>query len=140
MTIHPTGRLCTRNAFNADSAIVGDLFHDTDLLLLPSRKDGWGAVVNEALMCGVPVICSDNCGAADLLREPWRGAIFKAGSVEGLRERLQEWIERGRRTEKSSARIREWSCALEGPRVARYLVDIVGHVRAGGQRPFPPWY
>ena len=33
-----------------------------DLFILPSRFDGWGAVVNEALMCGVPVICSDRCG------------------------------------------------------------------------------
>ncbi len=123
-----------------DSAMVGHLFQDTDLLLLPSRKDGWGAVVNEALMCGVPVVCSDNCGAADLLREPWRGAIFKAGSVEGLRGILQGWIEHGRRTEKSSARIREWSCVLEGPRVARYLVDIVEYLRGGGRRPLPPWY
>ena len=36
---------------------------DADLLVLPSRWDGWGAVVNEALMRGVPVVCSDACAA-----------------------------------------------------------------------------
>jgi glycosyltransferase involved in cell wall biosynthesis len=30
-----------------------------DLLVLPSRYDGWGVVVNEALLAGVPVVCSD---------------------------------------------------------------------------------
>jgi glycosyltransferase involved in cell wall biosynthesis len=124
-----------------DNRVIGNLLQHADLFLLPSRRDGWGAVVNEALMSGVPVICSDNCGAADLLRESWRGSTFKTGSVESLRDTLQGWIEQhGRRTEESSARIREWSCALEGPRTARYLVEIVGHVRAGGPRPLPPWY
>jgi glycosyltransferase involved in cell wall biosynthesis len=123
-----------------DGRLVGNLLQDADLLLLPSRKDGWGAVVNEALMSGVPVICSDNCGAADLLREPWRGATFKAGSVQSLRGALQIWFEGGRRTEESSARIRTWSGALEGAPVARYLVDVVKYVRTGGLRPSPPWY
>jgi len=62
--------------------IIGDLLEHADLLLLPSRYDGWGAVVNEALMYGVPVVCSDNCGALDLLREPWRGSTFKMGSLK----------------------------------------------------------
>jgi glycosyltransferase involved in cell wall biosynthesis len=123
-----------------DNATIGNLLHLADLLLLPSRKDGWGAVVNEALMSGVPVVCSDNCGAADLLRESWRGSTFKAGSVRDLQAILQRWIECGKRTEKSSMRIREWSSALEGPRVAQYLVEIVGYLQAGGQRPSPPWY
>jgi glycosyltransferase involved in cell wall biosynthesis len=123
-----------------ENAVIGELLHCADLLLLPSRKDGWGAVVNEALMSGVPVVCSDNCGAADLLREPWRGSVFEAGSVDSLRGILQGWIEHGRRTDESSARIREWSGALGGPRVARYLVEIVEYIRAGGQRPSPPWY
>jgi glycosyltransferase involved in cell wall biosynthesis len=123
-----------------NNRMIGNLFEHADLLLLPSRKDGWGAVVNEALMYGVPVVCSDNCGAADLLREPWRGSTFKAGSVESLRGILQGWIERGKRNETSSTRIRKWSYAIEGPQVARYLVEIVKYLQEGGQRPSPPWY
>ena len=70
-----------------------------DLFLLPSRFDGWGAVVNEALMCGVPVVCSDNCGAAELLGESWRGEVFRTGSAAGLKDILQRWIALGRRTD-----------------------------------------
>jgi glycosyltransferase involved in cell wall biosynthesis len=122
-----------------DYGMVGPLFEEADLLLLPSKWDGWGAVVNEALMCGVPVICSDRCGAADLLRESWRGSIFKTGSVESLRSMLQEWIERGRNKE-SSSRIKQWSSRIEASQFARYLVETVEYVRDGGQRPYPPWY
>jgi glycosyltransferase involved in cell wall biosynthesis len=39
-----------------------------DVLVLPSRWDGWGVVVIEALLMGVPVIVTDRCGAADLIQ------------------------------------------------------------------------
>jgi glycosyltransferase involved in cell wall biosynthesis len=131
-------RIRFQNAVN--NKMVGSLLEHTDLLLLPSRFDGWGAVVNEALMCGVPVVCSDNCGAADLLSEPWRGSTFKGGSAESLQGVLQGWINRGKRNVESSARIGKWSTKIEGPPVARYLVEYVKYFQKGGERPSPPWY
>ena len=35
-----------------------------DYAVVPSRFDGWGMLVNEALAVGTPVICTDRCGAA----------------------------------------------------------------------------
>lgn len=131
-------RMCFQPA--VDYRRVGELLAQADILLLPSRWDGWGAVVNEALMCGVPVVCSDKCGAADLLREPWRGQIFKTGSAEDLRRVLNEWIERGPRSTETTARIRKWSSAIEAPQVALYLMRVVEHVQNGGLPPSPPWY
>lgn len=36
-------------------------------LLLPSIEEQWGLVVNEALAMGLPIVCSDNVGARDVL-------------------------------------------------------------------------
>lgn len=47
-------------------------------LILPSLYDGWGTVVNEALMEGTMVYCSDQCGASILIDDTSRGRIFKA--------------------------------------------------------------
>jgi glycosyltransferase involved in cell wall biosynthesis len=45
--------------------------------VVPSRYDGWAVVVNEALGKGVPVIASDQVGAAhDLVRPTLTGRIF----------------------------------------------------------------
>lgn len=56
--------------------------YSSDVLVLPSLHDGWGAVVNEALQTGCYVICSDACGACMLLDEnPKLGRIFKTGDV-----------------------------------------------------------
>lgn len=60
-----------------------------DVLVLPSRFDGWGAVVNEALMVGTPVICSNRCGASDVIENGRNGYVFEAGNARALLERLQ---------------------------------------------------
>lgn len=62
-----------------------------DVLVLPSRFDGWGAVVNEALMVGTPVICSDRCGASDVIENGRNGYVFEAGNAGALLERLQSF-------------------------------------------------
>jgi len=112
-----------------------------DLLVLPSRrKDGWGAVVSEALMRGVPAICTDQCGAADLLREPWRGEVVRAGSVRSLSDALERWIARGPGTLQESQRMRAWSSCIEGESAAAYLLDVVNCALGGGPRPTPPWH
>lgn len=62
-----------------------------DVLVLPSRFDGWGAVVNEALMVGTPVICSNRCGASDLIQDGHNGYVFEAGRVDALLHSLSSF-------------------------------------------------
>jgi glycosyltransferase involved in cell wall biosynthesis len=53
--------------------------------VLPSRFEPWGVVVQEAAACGLPLICSDACGAAEhLLRDGLNGVVFPAGDAEAL--------------------------------------------------------
>lgn len=61
-----------------------------DLLVLPSRSDSFGMVVPEALAAGVPVLVSDQVGAADLVEEGVNGWIVAAGDVPALAARLGE--------------------------------------------------
>ncbi len=60
-----------------------------DALILPSLHDGWGVVVNEALLHSVPVIISDQSGASCLIKATGAGIVFKSGSLERLTEVLQ---------------------------------------------------
>jgi len=110
-----------------------------DVLVLPSQYDGWGAVVNEALMSGVPVICSDECGAADLLAEPLRGTVFRAKSLGELTQALRASILHGPRTMPERMALRQWSICIGGNAVARYFIDIMRHIYEGYAQPTPPW-
>jgi glycosyltransferase involved in cell wall biosynthesis len=61
-----------------------------DVLVLPSRYEVWGLVVNEALERGLPVIVSDQVGAAnDLVRPGVNGLVVDAGSSVALHEALR---------------------------------------------------
>lgn len=49
-----------------------------DAMILLSRHDGWGVVVNEALLAGTPVICTDAVGASRIIRDHNAGIVVPA--------------------------------------------------------------
>jgi glycosyltransferase involved in cell wall biosynthesis len=62
-----------------------------DVLVAPSRYDGWGMVVPEAMAAGLPVIASDRMGSAvDIGDENTGLRFFHSGNVESLLVCLQE--------------------------------------------------
>jgi glycosyltransferase involved in cell wall biosynthesis len=122
-----------------DAAGVQMEMEKADVTLLPSRKDGWGAVVNESLMAGTPVICSSACGAAELVRQPWLGTVFRAGCADDLTKALNHWINLGPRSPAERERIRKWATCIGGQAVARYFVSIMEHVYSNSARPVAPW-
>jgi glycosyltransferase involved in cell wall biosynthesis len=61
-----------------------------DVFVLPSSFEPWGLVLNEAMCFGLPVIASDQVGAAaDLVRNGRNGFVYPVGNVEALAHQLQ---------------------------------------------------
>jgi glycosyltransferase involved in cell wall biosynthesis len=61
------------------------LYVGSDLLVLPSEYEPFGLVVNEAMLCGCPVIASDRVGAArDLIAPVDPSFIYPCGDVAAL--------------------------------------------------------
>lgn len=68
-------------------------FAQADVFVLPSRYDGWGVVVNQALGAGLPVICSGEVGAGDdLIGEEINGLKFQTGDAHSLAEKMQRFV------------------------------------------------
>ena len=116
-----------------------DYVASSDLLIIPSRKDGWAAVVNESLMRGTPVICSNACGAADLLQEPFLGSVVESENVEELSTAISEWTNRIRSGQVSKSRILQWAECIAPDAVARYFEQIMQHLYSNHSRPKAPW-
>ncbi len=52
-----------------------EYFARADVFVLPSRYDGWGVVINQALGAGLPVICSEAAGASQDLVDPGQNGL-----------------------------------------------------------------
>lgn len=123
------------------NAEVRHLMQAADMLVLPSRHDGWGAVANEALACGTPVVVSDRCGASDLVRDENAGRVVAAGSVPSLAEALDAMIAKGPVDAARRAELREWARRAISPEAAAaYLAAIFAHAAGRADRPTPPWH
>lgn len=57
---------------------------DSSTLVLPSSEEGWGVVVNEALLMGKKVVVSDGCGSAAYFKNLPQVFTFKSGAAECL--------------------------------------------------------
>lgn len=74
-----------------DPTELPELFAAADIFCLPSRHDGWGVVVNEALGAGLPIIATDRVGAAlDLVVEGENGFIIPTDNPGALAEALHK--------------------------------------------------
>lgn len=67
-----------------------EVFSRADVFVIPSRHDGWGVVVNQALAAGLPVITSDAVGAGlDLVDDRVNGLTVAAGDLIQLQQAME---------------------------------------------------
>jgi glycosyltransferase involved in cell wall biosynthesis len=116
---------------------VPALMAQADCLLLPSVHDGWGAVASEALLLGTPVICSDACGVAGVVRASAHGGVFPVASREELGALLAAQLQQGRLSDGQRAELADWAGCLSAKAGAAYLDEILLH--AGPAVPLAPW-
>ena len=103
------------------------LMQESDVFILPSVYDGWGAVVNEALQVGCYVIVSDACGASDLVKNnPRIGRAFRHGDDKELAECITWSNGHIDEIRKDNAFRRQWAEEhISGRVVAKYMVDCI---------------
>lgn len=72
---------------------VNAYYSHCNVFILPSRYDGWGAVVSEAASIGLPIIASDQTGAAfHLIENDKNGYLVGAGNKSQLTKAMQKYV------------------------------------------------
>jgi glycosyltransferase involved in cell wall biosynthesis len=64
---------------------------DANVLVYPSIFEIFGLVPFEAIMCGTPVIVTDDCGCGELMRKANCGYLVKYGDVNDVEDRMK-WV------------------------------------------------
>jgi glycosyltransferase involved in cell wall biosynthesis len=67
-----------------DPATIARLMSVATAMILPSAHEPWGAVVNESMAAGTPVISSDQVGAStELIEDGVNGFLVPVGDISG---------------------------------------------------------
>ncbi|MDU8913284.1 glycosyltransferase family 4 protein [Aestuariicoccus sp. MJ-SS9] len=66
-----------------DRAGVRDAYREADLLLFPSRAEGFGLAAAEALSCGLPVVCTEGTAVSEIVN-PSCAISCRAEDVSGF--------------------------------------------------------
>ena len=112
-----------------------------DILILPSLHDGWGVVVNEALLQGVPVIASDAVGASTLIEVSGAGAIFTSGDSSQLASILSAVAHNPSTLKQWQEAAFNFKHALKPEVAGSYMYECLEYVIGGkSNRPIAPWY
>lgn len=63
--------------------LIAEYYAQADCFVLPSHWEPWGVVLVEAAAAGLPIICTDKCGARyEVVRD--NGLVVKSGNVVAL--------------------------------------------------------
>ncbi len=104
-------------------------YSNCDILVLPSRTEGWGLSLMEAMACGKPVVASRVGGIPELVRNGREGILVKAGDVQELADAILRLLKdpslRARLAEKGRARVKDFSWDTTARRVLTEYVRVI---------------
>lgn len=116
-----------------------DEFFKSNLFLLTSdRHEGWGAVINEAMSRGCPVVTSKEVGAAPwLIEEGINGFTFHCHDIESLTDKVASLIKNKENTKKMGLAAyhkihSEWS----PENAAKRFIQLCEALKSGKPTPF----
>jgi glycosyltransferase-like protein len=69
------------------------LYSNSDVVVLPSKTEGWGLSLMEAMACGKPVVASKAGGIPELVRDGSEGFLVRPGDVRGLADAITRLLE-----------------------------------------------
>lgn len=101
---------------------VGDYLLALDMLAMPSREEGLGSVLLEAMAAGVPVVAARAGGIPEVVRHEHTGILFEPGDARGLAEGIERlYREPGLREHLAETAARETAAYTPAIMAERYL-------------------
>jgi glycosyltransferase involved in cell wall biosynthesis len=104
---------------------VSDLLLSSDVMLFPSLGEGFSLSVIEGLASGLPIVCSDNTGAADCIVEGENGFVVPTQDAGALREKIEWFLENREKIPAMAERARRSVLGLTWDAYYKNVVEAV---------------
>ena len=123
------------------SSEVISCLKEYDVCIVPSRHDGWGMVVNEAIEAGLGVIVSDRTGAYDLVNASGAGIVVPANNISALSGAMQSVLDNPGLVSLWRKQATEYAPRICASSVGSYLHDVLTYsfLDKGIKKPEAPW-
>lgn len=131
------GEVGVRDLGYIQPSALPDVFANHGVFVMPSLEEPWGVAIAEAAATGLPLICSDRCGAADdLLRQYHNGLLVPAGDAAALADAMV-WMHHHRDAFRTMGlRSRSLAAPFSAESWATRMQDILREVK-GSQHEAP---
>lgn len=106
-----------------------DALTDADVVVYPSEHEIFGLVAIEALLCGTPVVVSNDSGCGEVIETTGGGVVVPVGDAAGIARAIDAMLgERGLwrdHARDAGARVRD---LFDGRTIARQLEDVYASI------------
>ncbi len=97
---------------------IEEIMSETSLFVLPSRYEGFGLVLIEAMECGVPCVAFDcECGPSEIIKDNEDGFLVKTGDIKELVYKMKQLME--------NEELRKSMGKSAKKNVTRYYPDVI---------------
>lgn len=120
---------------------VAEKISQYDLVIVPSKFDGWNVIVNEALLAGVGVIASNAAVSHELIETSGAGMVVRAGDVYSLQNSIQSVLNQPDILNTWKDKAKTYSKRISSEVVGDYLIDILDYtfINSSKNKPSCPW-
>lgn len=136
LNLCPNINYCGTIVFGQSQKVIANY----DLLIVPSKYDGWGVVVNEALLQGVPVLASNKVGASALIVQSGAGMIFDPNNMPALIDVIESLIKDRTILTNWAINAQTYAKKLSPEMAANYMLACIEANLLGTEKPSCPWY
>jgi len=109
-----------------------EMFHEADMVAIPSRTEGFGLVALEAISAGIPFLVAGETGIAEALLEVEGGTsvIVESDDPEEWAERIQQLSRQSSEERENNAKLlrdnyaETYSWSSQCKRIERMILDL----------------
>ena len=112
-----------------EQAALQSYYDKIDVLLMPSRSEGFGLTAIEGMACGCVLVASNTGGLPEVVREGYVGLLHQSESVDDLANKICSLIENPKHLEQMRSHLSDYVHQFTFERYADLFNDLYSKLK-----------